>query len=50
MYFKDYCLVYSRGKNSDEDADDLVALFKKSSQAFGIRFDTPGFIVCDPTI
>lgn len=51
LHFKDWVVVYSYGKNSkydDQDADDLVSIIKKASNAFGVRFDDPGFITCDP--
>lgn len=37
--FKDWVIVYSQGKNykyDDQDADDLYALFKDASKAFGV--------------
>jgi len=50
VHFKDWVVIYSYGKNSkydDEDADNLVSIVKKASQAFGVRFNDPGFITCD---
>lgn len=53
IQFKDWVVVYSQGKNpkyDDSDADNLVDLIVNASQTFGIKFEKPGFITCDPTI
>lgn len=53
VYFKDWVVVYSLGKNpkyDDKDADELVSVLGKAGAAFGIKFDEPGFITCDPTL
>ena len=50
VHFKDWVVVYSYGKNAkydDNDADSLVNLLCKASEAFGIKFEDPGFITCD---
>lgn len=52
VHFKDWVVVYSHGKNpkyDDGDADSFVSLMINASKAFGVRFDDPGFITCDPS-
>jgi aubergine len=49
--FKDWVVVYSYGKNTkfdDQDADNLVSILTKASEAFNVKFSEPGFITCDP--
>ena len=49
--FNDWTVVYSRrNKYDDEDADDLYRLINKASDAFGITFQAPGWIVTDSNI
>jgi hypothetical protein len=51
--FKDWVLVYSRGKypeNDDADADNFVQLVYSASKAFGIQFSEPGFITCESNV
>jgi aubergine-like protein len=51
--FKDWVVVYSRGKyaeNDDGDADNLAQLIFSASKAFGIQFSEPGFITCESNI
>jgi hypothetical protein len=52
-HFKDWVVVYSQGKQpkyDDQDADALYDVIKNASNAFGIKFEPPGFITCDPNI
>ena len=51
--FKDWVVVYSTGKNAkidDRDADDLANLLGKASEAFGVKFEEPGFITCSQNV
>jgi len=47
VHFKNYLIVYSVGKdpdNDDKDADLLFDCLQKASDALGVKFDKPGFL------
>ncbi len=44
FHFTDWVFCYS---TSDADADDAVALLKKSASAYGVQFKEPGWIAID---
>jgi hypothetical protein len=53
VHFKDWVVVYSTGKNAqqdDRDADDLASILAKASVAFGVKIEEPGFITCNSSV